>query len=114
MKSPNKGTDEDQAVNGCHQTSCPSDCSQQRVWFLENVSYASSKMLTETDDSRTTMLMVTCHCLRKTERKSKDGSSNNESEKDDKSKMMSGRQRFLWRFGKKRETMKKQLTAMLR
>ena len=29
-------------------------------------------------------------CLRKTERKSKDGSSSNENEKDDKSKMMSG------------------------
>ena len=29
-------------------------------------------------------------CLRKTERKSKDGSSSNENDKDDKSKMMSG------------------------
>ena len=35
------------------------------------------------------MSTETCHCLRKTERKSKGGSSN-ESEKDNKSKMMSG------------------------
>ena len=39
-------------------------------------------------------------CLRKTERKSKGGSSSDESQKDNKSRMMS-RSKELWRYGKK-------------